>query len=181
MTYTREQSTRAIPDSPVPPAGRTAGSSPLRTAYPGQGAVERLVEINERHAPTVLRTALALVFVWFGALKVSGASPVRELIASTLPFINPDVSVPVMGAIEIVIGIALLIGRFPRITLLVLAGHLVGTFLTFITATHLMLQHGSPWQLTADGEFVVKNLVLISAALVLIGRYSRRTAAPKGD
>ncbi|WP_324278033.1 hypothetical protein [Blastococcus brunescens] len=33
---------------------------------------------------------------------------------------------------------------------------------------------GLPLELTADGEFVVKNLVLITAALVLIGWYSDR-------
>jgi putative oxidoreductase len=61
----------------------------------------------------------------------------------------------------------------PRITLLVLCGHLAGTFLTFVTASELMWA-SNPLELTADGEFVVKNLVLITAALVLIGWYSRR-------
>jgi putative oxidoreductase len=75
--------------------------------------------------------------------------------------------------VEVVIGLVLAIGVLPRLTLLVLAGHLAGTFLTFLTASELM------WgpnflELTADGEFVVKNVVLISAALVLIGIYSRR-------
>jgi putative oxidoreductase len=59
------------------------------------------------------------------------------------------------------------------VTLLVLVGHLAGTFLTFVTATSLMFQDGNPLALTSDGEFVVKNLILISAALVLIGVYSR--------
>jgi putative oxidoreductase len=182
MTYIREQSSpqREVPARPASPVGRPTASSLRRTAYPGGAVVERVADINARYAPTVLRVALALVFLWFGALKISGVSPVRELIASTLPFISPDVSVPVMGAAELVIGLALLIGRFPRITLLILAGHLTGTFLTFIMASRLMVQHGNPWQLTADGEFVVKNLVLISAALVLIGFYSRGTAASRG-
>jgi hypothetical protein len=63
-------------------------------------------------------------------------------------------------------------GVFRRATLLVLVGHLAGTFLTFVTATSLMFQNGNPLTLTSNGEFVVKNLVLISAALVLIGVYS---------
>ena len=71
------------------------------------------------------------------------------------------------------IGLALALGAYPRITLLVLAGHLAGTFLTFLTASALMWG-ATPLELTADGEFVVKNLVLISAALVLIGWYTRR-------
>jgi uncharacterized membrane protein YphA (DoxX/SURF4 family) len=137
--------------------------------------VDRAVEVNQRVAPTLLRLALAAVFVWFGALKLVGSSPVHELIAATLPFVDADLSVPVLGVVEIVIGLALAAGVFPRITLLVLCGHLAGTFLTFVTASELMWSD-SPLELTADGEFVVKNLVLITAALVLIGWYSRRGA-----
>jgi uncharacterized membrane protein YphA (DoxX/SURF4 family) len=153
----------------------------VRTDHAGAAVVQRVGEVNTRWAPTALRIALALVFVWFGALKIGGVSPVRELIARTLPFIDPDVSLPVLGVVEVAIGLALLIGRFPRLTLLVLAGHLVGTFLSFPMAPDLMVQHGGPWELTADGEFVLKNLVLISAALVLISVHSARRPAAEGD
>jgi uncharacterized membrane protein YphA (DoxX/SURF4 family) len=135
--------------------------------------VDRAVEINQRFSPTLLRLALASVFVWFGALKLIGASPVYELIARTLPFIDADISVPALGVVEVALGLVLATGFLPRMTLLVLAGHLAGTFLSFVTASELMW--GTAFvELTADGEFVVKNLVLITAALVLIGVYSRR-------
>jgi putative oxidoreductase len=161
--------TRTAEVSPAEPESR--GGAPSR--YPGAAIVDRAVEVNQRIAPTLLRLALAVVFVWFGALKLVGSSPVHDLIAATLPFVDPGVSVPVLGVVEIVLGLALAAGVLPRITLLVLAGHLAGTFLTFVTASHLMWA-ASPLELTADGEFVVKNLVLITAALVLIGWYSRR-------
>jgi uncharacterized membrane protein YphA (DoxX/SURF4 family) len=154
-----------------PAEAESPGGAPSRR--PGAALVDRAVEVNQRIAPTLLRLALAVVFVWFGALKLVGSSPVHELIAATLPFVDPDVSVPVLGVVEIVLGLALAAGVLPRITLLVLAGHLTGTFLTFLTASHLMWT-ASPLELTADGEFVVKNLVLITAALVLIGWYSQR-------
>ena len=141
---------------------------------PGAAVVDRAVELNRRVAPTLLRLALAAVFVWFGALKIAGVSPVHELIGQTLPFIDADLAVPALGVVEVVIGLVLAAGILPRITLLVLAGHLAGTFLTFLTASELMW--GSNFlELTADGEFVVKNLVFISAALVLIGIYSPRS------
>lgn len=154
----------------VPPTEDVAAP---RSRMPGAALVERAVEVNQRIAPTLLRTALAVVFVWFGALKLVGSSPVHDLIAQTLPFVDADLAVPVLGAVEIVIGLALAAGVLPRITLLVLCGHLAGTFLTFVTASELMW-NSNPLELTADGEFVVKNLVLITAALVLIGIYSRR-------
>jgi uncharacterized membrane protein YphA (DoxX/SURF4 family) len=76
-------------------------------------------------------------------------------------------------AVEVALGLVLATGFLPRITLLVLAGHLAGTFLSFVTASELMWG-ANLFQLTADGEFVAKKLVLITAALVLIGIYSRR-------
>jgi putative oxidoreductase len=183
MTYTSEQPapSREMSASPTAAAGRAARSSSLGRAGSLGAVVDRADKINARFAPTALRVALALVFVWFGALKLAGVSPVVRLIASTLPFIDPDLSLALLGGIEVAIGLVLLSGRFPRTTLLVLAGHLMGTFLTFVTASELMFLHGRPWQLTADGEFVVKNLVLISAALLLIGWYSRRTSAAERD
>ena len=164
-TSTPEVSTPRT-EQPDPPSHR-----------PGAALVDRAGAVNERYAPTLLRLALAAVFVWFGALKVAGISPVHDLIAATLPFLNADVAVPALGGIEVAIGLALAVGVFPRVTLLVLCGHLAGTFLTVLTASDLMFA-GSPFQLTADGEFVMKNLVLISAALLLIATYSRppRTA-----
>jgi uncharacterized membrane protein YphA (DoxX/SURF4 family) len=155
----------------APPAD-TERPEPERRRMPGAALVDRAVAVNERIAPTVARLALAAVFVWFGALKLTGSSPVHELIAATLPFLDPDLSVPALGVVEIVIGLVLAAGVLPRITLLVLVGHLAGTFLTFVTASELMWS-GTPFELTADGEFVVKNVVLISAALLLIAVYSR--------
>jgi uncharacterized membrane protein YphA (DoxX/SURF4 family) len=76
-------------------------------------------------------------------------------------------------AVEVALGLVLATGFLPRITLLVLAGHLAGTFLSFVTASELMWG-ANLFELTADGEFVAKNLVLITAALALIGIYSRR-------
>jgi uncharacterized membrane protein YphA (DoxX/SURF4 family) len=140
---------------------------------PGAAVVDRAVELNARYAPTALRLALAVVFVWFGALKLAGTSPVESLLAETLPFVDASISVPVLGAVEVALGLALAIGRFPRFVLLVMAGHLAGTFLTFVTASELMWGEGF-LALTADGEFVVKNAVFITAAMMLIGWYGRR-------
>jgi len=139
----------------------------------GAEVLDRAVAVNRRFAPTLLRMALAVVFVWFGALKFTDASPVRGLIGATLPFIDPDISVPALGAVEVAIGLVVAAGVLPRITLLVLVGHLTGTFLTFVTASHLMWGT-NPLMLSNDGEFVVKNLVLITAALVLIAHYGPR-------
>lgn len=165
----------AVLDRPSATPVETVPSVHQERRLPGAAAVDRAVELNQRFAPTLLRLALAGVFVWFGALKLAGVSPVHELIAQTLPFVDADLAVPALGVVEVAIGLVLATGILPRITLLVLAGHLAGTFLTFVTASELMWGENF-LELTADGEFVVKNVVLISAALVLIGIYSRTAA-----
>jgi uncharacterized membrane protein YphA (DoxX/SURF4 family) len=152
------------------PVTKSAVPAPARRSAT---LIDRALELNARYAPVLLRLALAGVFIWFGALKVAGISPVHDLIAATLPWFPAHIIVPALGGVELAIGAALVVGRLPRVTLLVLAGHLVGTFLTFITATSWVIEDDNPLKLTASGEFVVKNLVLISAAMVLVGWYSR--------
>lgn len=134
-------------------------------------------DLIDRAAPVAMRLSLTLVFIWFGVLKMLGSSPVADLVSATLPWADPHVVVPVLGGLEAVLGIALLLGRAQRAVLLILSAHLAGTFLTFIMAPRLTMQHGNPLLLTADGEFVVKNLVLISAALLLTSRLTSAARA----
>lgn len=133
----------------------------------------------------LLRIVLALVYFWFGILKVTGHSEVFDLIGATLPFLNPHVFVPLLGCVEILLAAGLLSGRLQRVVLLGVVGHLLGTFLTFFDASGFMFRRADPFLLTVDGEFVLKNLVLISAAIVLIGVTARPAAtaavnAPRG-
>jgi uncharacterized membrane protein YphA (DoxX/SURF4 family) len=139
-------------------------------------ATDRVVAIDERvravlrrHGPDVMRWTLGIVFVWFGALKVLNVTPVAGLVADTLAFvpIPASVVVPALGVFEIVAGILLVAGRLLRPVLAVLTGHLVGTFLVLVTQPHVAFQDGNPFLLTTEGEFVVKNLVLIAGTLLI--------------
>jgi putative oxidoreductase len=132
-------------------------------------AVEYVVTaaLQPRALP-LLRILLGVLFVWFGALKVANVSPVAALVAGTMPWADRGLVVPVLGGVEVVLGLGLVSGRMLRLVLPALAAHLAGTFLTFAMLPQLMFRHDDPLLLTADGEFVMKNLVLISATLVLI-------------
>lgn len=127
-----------------------------------------------------LRLLLGVLFIWFGALKVSGTSPVEGMVSGTLPWLNPDVAVVGLGSVEILLGVGLATGVLLRVVLPILVAHLAGTFLTFVMLPGLMVSGDNPLLLTEGGEFVVKNLVLISAALVLMTHSRRRgsTAGP---
>ena len=143
---------------------------PTLPAPAGSATVdERVRAVLRRHGPDAMRWTLALVFVWFGALKVANMTPVAGLVADTLAFvpIPSAVVVPALGVFEIIAGALLAAGRMLRPVLAVLVGHLTGTFLVLVTQPQVAFQDGNPLLLTTEGEFVVKNLVLIAGALLV--------------
>lgn len=151
---------------------KTQVAPPART-------VNRLWALARRAGVPLLRICLGLVFVWFGALKISGDTPVAELVAGTVPIFDPGWFVPALGWLEVVLGVALLIGFQLAKVALVLAAHLAGTFLTFVMQPGVAFQDGNPLLLTTEGEFVAKNLVLIAAALVVAAQAHRPPPVPR--
>ena len=125
-----------------------------------------------------LRVSLGIVFIWFGALKVFDVTPVADLVASTVYWFDPVWVVPALGALEIVVGIGLVFRIALRAVLFVFAAQMVGTFLVLILLPDLSFQDGNPLLLTVEGEFVVKNLVLLSAGMVVGATVS--TTQPSG-
>ena len=136
----------------------------------------RILALLERAALPLLRLSLGLVFVWFGALKIAGETPVADLVADTVYWVDPSWFVPLLGVFEVVVGIGLLWGRLLRIVLALFVLQMMGTFLVLVIQPEVAFQDGNPLMLTTEGEFVIKNLVLLSAGLV-IG--SRLQALPK--
>lgn len=130
-------------------------------------ADEMLIPFLRRWSLLALRWSLAIVFIWFGALKILGVSPVVDLVASTVYWVDPGWFVPTLGVVEVLVGIGLA-GRWGlRLVLLVLVGQMVGTFLVFVLLPEIAFQDGNPLKLTVEGEFIVKNLVLLAAAMVV--------------
>ena len=120
-----------------------------------------------------MRLSLGIVFVWFGALKVFGVTPVSDLVAATVYWVDPDWFVPFLGVVEMLVGAGLILRRALRLILAVFLAQMAGTFLVLILLPDVAFQDGNPLLLTVEGEFVVKNLVLLSAGLVvgsMVGR-----------
>jgi len=171
MTITNPKVAVDAAPSPSP----TATPAPLAGGRPGIperiGQVEAWVAARAaRFSLPLLRVALGVVFIWFGALKVAGATPVADLVAGTVPWLDRAWFVPALGAVEVLLGVALLVGRLLPFVCVVLTAHLCGTFLVLVMEPDLAFQHANPLLLTTIGEFVVKNVVLISAALVLASK-----------
>jgi putative oxidoreductase len=171
MTITNPKVTVETAPSPTPT------STPAASVADHPGVAERLGRAEAwlaaragRFSIPLLRVAMGVVFIWFGALKVAGATPVADLVAGTVPWLDRTWFVPALGATEMVFGVALLIGRLLPFVCVVLTGHLCGTFLVLVMEPELAFQNANPLLLTTIGEFVVKNVVLISAALVLASK-----------
>lgn len=133
-----------------------------------------------RVAVPLLRISLGIVFVWFGLLKIFEVSPVAEFVARTVYWVDPDLFVPALGVFEVTVGVLLLLGKMMRLTLLLFVLQMAGTFLTFFILPNVVFQHGNPLLLTVEGEFVVKNLVLIAAGLVVGTTVRRKPGAGRG-
>ncbi len=127
----------------------------------------KIVAFLGRWAIPALRISLGVVFAWFGALKVFGVTPVTDLVADTVYWVDPDWFVPVLGVAELVVGLGLITGVALRAVLAIFALQMVGTFLVLVVQPDVAFQDGNPFRLTVEGEFVVKNLVLLSAGLVV--------------
>ncbi len=117
----------------------------------------------------VLRVSLGVVFIWFGALKPFGDSPANEVITKTIYWFDPDIFIPILGYWEMLIGICLLYTPLIRVGLFLLALQMPGTFLPLVLRPEICFID-VPFNLTLEGQYIVKNLVLIGAAMVVGGK-----------
>lgn len=125
-----------------------------------------------------LRLSLSLIFIWFGVLKPFGLSPAEPLLKATvswLPGLTPDGWLNVIGWWEVLIGVTFLFHGTVRIAIALLAMQMVGTFLPLVLLPHVTFQAGHiPYAPTMEGQYIVKNLLIISAALVIGGTARHR-------
>lgn len=122
------------------------------------------------------RLALAFLFLWFGLLKTYGHKTATSLLAHTVYWGSPGVMVPVLGWWEVAIGLCLLFRRLIRIGLLLLVIRLLGTLLAFFLLPEVCF-NGSVLVPTPEGQYLVKDLVLFTAAMIIGGTVRREPAA----
>jgi uncharacterized membrane protein YphA (DoxX/SURF4 family) len=125
-----------------------------------------------RYGLLLLRWSLGIVFFWFGLLKFfDGLSPAQGLAARTISVLTlgkvpPSTSIPVLATWECLIGVGLLAGRAKRLTLLLLFVQMSGTLMPLLFFPHEVFLR-FPYAPTLEGQYIIKNLVLISAAIVI--------------
>lgn len=131
----------------------------------------------ERFGHAAHRLTLGGVFIWFGLLKQFGVETATSLLARTIYFGSPEFMVPILGWWEVAIGVTLIVRPLVRIALLLLIIRLPGTFLALVLLPDICFT-SVPWAPTVEGQYLVKDMMLFGAALVIGGTV--RANAPRG-
>ena len=124
------------------------------------------------YSVATLRISLGIVFFWFGVLKFfPGASPAQDLAVRTIDLltfglISPSISLVLLASWECLIGLGLISGRFVGVALMLQLLQMLGTItpLFFFPAETFLRVPFAP---NMEGQYIIKNIVLISAALVI--------------
>lgn len=135
-------------------------------------ASARLATWLARHSVDILRISLGLVFLGFAVLKYfPGVSPAEDLAVRTVETLSLGIlsgygALVATAIVETFIGLTLITGKLLRAGLLVLGGAMVGIL------SPLVLFFGDlfPGAPTLEAQYVLKDVVLVAAALVVTAR-----------
>lgn len=120
----------------------------------------------------LLRISIGIIFLWFGALKFfEGLSPAQNIAVDTIDVItfgllSDQIILYGLAIWEVLIGLGLLFNIFLRETLLLLYLQMIGTFTpVFLFPDQVFTVF--PYGLTFEGQYIIKNLVVVSAGITL--------------
>jgi uncharacterized membrane protein YkgB len=141
-----------------------------------ESTIDVLSRWAERLTPVLARFAILVVYAWFGALKLVDASPanplVKNLLEHTLPFLRFEQFIVVLGAYEIVIGVAFAVPRLERVAIALVVPHLI------MTAGPLVLLPKVAWNgflvPTLEGQYIIKNVLIVATAAVVAAQLRAR-------
>ncbi len=128
----------------------------------------------------LLRLSIGLIFFWFGFQKYfPGISSAEDIATRTIEvvsfgLVSHPVSMPLLATWEVLIGLGFLTGKYLRATIVLLYFQMAGTFtplFIFPDDTFYL----APFVPTIEGQYIIKNIVFISAAMVIGAYYSGRT------
>ncbi|MEW2071128.1 DUF417 family protein [Streptomyces sp. NPDC007346] len=170
---------------PEPPSQKADFARARPHPTTGRGPLSRLADLVDAHALALLRVTVGIVFVGFGVLKLfPSASPAEQLAVDaatkmTLGLVPETVLLLSLAALETAIGIGLTVGRrLLRPALVAFFLHMGGVFSTLVLLPDAMWQAHSPAP-TMEGQYVVKNVVLVAVCLVVAANEWGRRPRPR--
>ena len=121
---------------------------------------------------TILRISIGIIYFWFGILKFfPGVSPAEELAKETIHLltfglIGPDLSLLLLAIWETSIGILLMSGAYLKMVIRIVLVHMICTFAPLVLLPGISFT-SAPLALTLVGQYIIKNIVIISALFVI--------------
>ena len=138
---------------------------------------QRIARAMHRWGVPAMRFSFAVIFFWFGVLKPLRLSPAEGLLKATvawLPFWSPDQWLLLIGWWEMVIGITFLFRSTTKIAIGLLFLQMAGTFMPLLFLPDVTFQSGQYLLPTMEGQYIVKNLMILSAAMVVGGTFYQK-------
>ncbi|MFB6893062.1 DoxX family protein [Kitasatospora sp. NPDC056327] len=173
-----------VPGTPNGSEGGAVESFSARVVRASRRRADRFADAYRRVASAVLRASVGVLYLWFGLPKFfPGTSPAEDLATRcmslmTFGAVPPDVSRFLLALMEVVIGLGLVTGVLLRVVLAVFFVHMTGVFATLVLLPNDVWARGVPPVPTLEGQYILKNIVLIAACLTVATRGSRPAAEP---
>lgn len=130
----------------------------------------------------LLRYSIGILFVWFGMLKFfPGVSPAEGLATETIRILSfgilqKAVSIKLLAVLEVGLGVLLMFTREYRFTFWLLLFHMAATIMPLFILTEVTFKV-IPFQLTIEGQYIIKNFVIICAAFILLFAHREKSYA----
>src|SRR2546428_13460738 len=103
-----------------------------------------MIAFMTAHGTRSLRVALAVTFIWFGALKVVGRSPVADLVVQTVYWLPPEFFLRFLGWWELVLWFGLLSVVALRLIMLIFSLQMEGSFFVLMLGLDIEFQYDIP-------------------------------------
>lgn len=146
--------------------------------------IDKLINIDKliakwmnRWSIPAIRISFGIIFIWFGILKPFDVSSAETLLKATvvwLPFGTPGFWLIAIGWWEVAIGVTFLFPRTTKIAIALLFLQMFGTFMPLVFLPEVAFQNGNVLTPSLEGQYIIKNVMIISAALVLGGTYYKK-------
>ena len=120
----------------------------------------------------LVRIPLFVIFFWFGFLKIINLSPAQNLVIDTvywMPFFGAESWTIIIGYWEVLIAILFMFKRTTFFAMVLLLLQMTGTFLPLIILPEVTFQNSNPFLPTLEGQYIIKNIIIITAALIIGG------------
>jgi uncharacterized membrane protein YkgB len=146
---------------------------------------DKIIDWMAVYGITLLRISIGIIFFWFGFQKffpgISSAEDIatRTIDVMTFGLLRAPYSMPILATWETLIGLGFITGKFLRITVFLMYAQMIGTiFPLFVFPDETF--HLAPFIPSIEGQYIIKNIILITGAMVVLAYNQKRIISKPG-